>query len=234
MSLDTCVDLEHCLPTDIARMETDATACRADAQSMAALMTTTRQCGQAVDDAQRVLQRIHVLRWNKPIDPETGRALELVEENALATKQFAKAEFDRRQSELPRLPIGNSSWAVTTHIFGSLVRALLRPGPGENSVSFFKDVGGGVKLRYDTVRSNTRSELFGVELGLMIDETIQQNGATGTGSSGYSVVPVFMISTFEYLYGGVGLRTIGAPVGGFENRVLFVIGFGLDGKSLTN
>ncbi|HZL19599.1 MAG TPA: hypothetical protein VFG23_17830 [Polyangia bacterium] len=68
----------------------------------------------------------------------------------------------------------------------------------------------------------------------MIDETILQNGATGTGSPEYSVVPVLMISTFEYLYGGGRRRTIGAPVSGLPNRLLFVIGFGLDGKSLTN
>jgi hypothetical protein len=232
LSLDACADLKPCLASDIGRMESDATACRADAQSMSALMATTRQCGRAVEDAGQVLERIRVLRWNTALDPETGRALELVEENALATQRFARTEYGRRQSELPRLPIGDSSWAITTHIFGSLVRALPHPGPGENPVSFFKDVGGGIKLRYDTVRSNTRSEIFGVEVGLMIDATISQSGTTG--SAGYSVAPVLMLSTFEYLYGGVGIRTIGAPVAGFENRLLFVIGFGLDGKSLTN
>ncbi len=234
LSLDPCREAEPCLAVDVRQMERDATACRAEAQSMSTLTTTTRQCGRAVEDTVKVLDRIRVLRWNTSVDPDTGRALELVEESALATQRFAKLEFDRRQAELPRLPIGDSSWAVTTHIFGSLVRALPHPGPGENSVSFFKDFGGGVKLRYDMVRANTRSEIFGVELGLMIDATILQNGATGTGSAGYSVAPVLMLSTFEYLYGGVGLRTIGAPVSGFENRLLFVVGFGLDGKSLTN
>jgi len=232
LMLDPCPDLKPCLAADVRQMERDAAACHADAQSMSALTATTRQCGRAVDEAELVLERIRVLRWNTTIDPDTGRALELVAESALATQQFARTEYARRQSQLPRLPIGGSSWAVTTHIFGSLVRALPHPGPGENAVSFFKDVGGGVKLRYDMVRENTRSEIFGVELGLMIDETILQNGATG--SAGYSVAPVLMISTFEYLYGGVGIRTIGAPVAGFENRLLFVIGFGLDGKSLTN
>jgi hypothetical protein len=234
LMLDPCPDLKPCLAADVRQMERDAAACHADAQSMSALTATTRQCGRAVEEAEQVLERIRVLRWNTTIDPDAGRALELVAESALATQQFARTEYGRRQSQLPRLPIGGSSWAVTTHIFGSLVRALPHPGPGENAVSFFKDVGGGIKLRYDMVRANTRSEIFGIELGLMIDETILQNGATGTGSAGYSVAPVLMISTFEYLYGGVGIRTIGAPVAGFENRLLFVIGFGLDGKSLTN
>jgi hypothetical protein len=212
------------LSEELAGLRAALLDCTWMATSVGHLMAISARCADAERIAARVRERVHVLRWSTPVNLDEQRALELVDEAALSTGLYAAAEHRRLESELPDIPFGRSNFALTLQVFGGLFR-LQSPSVGP-TFSALTGIGGGLKLRYDYVHANTRREAVGLNLGLFVEK-----GA----SDQYTLSTVVLISTFSYFYGGLGIRLVGTEHIGdtAAARLFFVLGIGVDGKSLN-
>ena len=232
-----CEPGDACLPEALASLERGVAACSAEVQTIPALARSSALCADAVGEARAVQARVRMMRLRQDVTPGLARALELVEATAQADERYVALEQRARQSQVPAIALGDTPWTLTMQIFSAALKIDPNPVAGRGKLSLFSGAGAGLKLRYDYVSGNVRKELFGVDVGVVFDQTSVPNKLDPTSpKTAYAVGPALMLSTFEYFYFGLGVRTFATddlPTT-FGDRVFFFLGLGVDGKTLTN
>ncbi|HTA21380.1 MAG TPA: hypothetical protein VK989_18940 [Polyangia bacterium] len=231
-----CDPGDVCLPEELAALERGVAACSAEVQTLPALARSSRLCADAVGKARAVQARVRMMRLRQDVTPGMARALELVEATAQADERYVTLEQRARQSQVPTISLGATPWTLTMQIFSTALKIDPNPVAGRGKLSLFSGAGAGLKLRYDYVSGNERKELFGVDVGVVLDQTMVLKKNDPNPTTVYAVGPALMLSTFEYFYFGLGVRTFATDdlPATFGDRVFFFLGLGVDGKTLTN
>ncbi len=232
-----CQPGDACLPEELATLERGVEACSAEVQTIPALARSSALCADAVGKARAVEARVRMMRLRGDVTPGLARALELVEATAQADERYVLLQQSARQSQVPTIALGDTPWTLTMQIFSAALKIDPNPVAGRGKLSLFSGAGAGLKLRYDYVSGNVRKELFGIDVGVVFDQTAVPDKVDPTNpKTAYAVGPALMLSTFEYFYFGLGVRTFATddlPTT-FGDRVFFFLGLGVDGKTLTN
>ena len=152
-----------------------------------------------------------------------------------------KARQDANSREVPAFMLGESSWSLTVQAFLGLTRVTFgnRTAGTTDQFAPLSGLGSGMKLRYNYVATDDKvRELVGLSWGLYFEPKVPVNAATGGDTTAQTLSAMLVLSTFEYLYLGFGLKfasTESAFDRGFAARnFMLVFGLGADGKSFTN
>jgi hypothetical protein len=234
----------------MSSLENEKAACEKRIRKTAELMDSVESCAALIREATDQLDRVR--RWRKaqlsptetaaPDEPErnkkTAAAVDELELKATSAQESGSRELADRKKELPLVPLGRSSLSLSLQAFVGLMRISFgKTSEGKSDeIHFLSGVGTGVKLRWDGYdHDNRRFEIIGANLGVFLEPTTSGMDQSG-GSLRGSVSALLVLSTYEHLYVGAGMRfasTENGYVRGFnQENFLMVLGFGADGKSL--
>jgi hypothetical protein len=157
-----------------------------------------------------------------------------------AAAEAMKAKEDAVANELPSFPINQSnSWSFTVQGFVGLTRVTFgkRSSGTVDQFAPLSGLGTGLKIRYSYVDAKDKvREFVGLSAGLYYEPKVPVSGATG-GETAQTLSAIVMLSTFEYIYLGVGLKFASSESAfdrGFDTQnFMLVFGLGADGKTFT-
>jgi len=160
-----------------------------------------------------------------------------------AVTAAAGAQADKKEEELPVVPLGAGNWSLTMETYVGLLRVIFG-SKAQGTVDKFATLSGagaGIKFRYAPVVKEKQQtvEVIGLSLGLYYEPDLKTASTTnpGTTDSAQAISLMLMASTFHHVYAGVGWKFASSEPGyehglGVGANWMFVFGVGFDGKSL--